>query len=218
MYSQEFELNAAERLTQTEVDAIQTIPDLADETIAYHLRQARRGLLRTGKKLGDFRGAEVVMTGSQEVNYLCLVKDKVILYLIRTKTARMGGIRYGQQVMLIRNAKPEFASLVQGFAVFAFFKILLPKYHILLSDKEQTLSGAKAYRGLVATGLSKGFFVCLYDRRSTPNKWYPIRSSQDFQAAAPKAWGPGEGDKRILLVLSDSEIKPAKQSVEIVEQ
>jgi|SRR5271156_4856214 len=208
------ELKATQRLT--EVDAIQTIPDLADETIAYHLKQARRGLARTGTKIADFRGAEVVMTGSHEINYLCLVQDKVILYLIRTKTARMGGLRYGQQVMLIRNAKPEFAPLVQGFAVFAFFKILLPKYHILLSDKEQTLSGAKMYRGLVATGLSRNCFVYLYDRRTTPNKWYSIKSSQDFQATAPKAWGTSEGDKRTLLVLSDSEIKPANPSVEIV--
>lgn len=201
-----FTLNAEARLSQTEVKAIQTIPNLSDETIAYHLKQARKGLSKTGVRIADYKGAEVVMTGSHEINYLCLVKDGTLLYLIRTKTARMGGLRYGQQVMLIRNAEPEHQPLTQGFSVFAFFKILLPKYHILLSDQEQTTAGAKVYRGLISIGIDRGHFVYLYDRRATPNKWSRLGSQHDFQALAPKAWGPDEGDKRILLVVSDKEI------------
>jgi len=200
---------------KTNINAIQLIPDLRDETVAFHLKQARKRWSRHHEVLAKYKGNDVIFTGDNEDNYLLLVRDNVILYLIKTHSTNMGGLRYGQQVMLIKNADLQYKPLIDGFASFAFFKILLRRYHLLLSDQMQTPSGAKMFKNLTAAALSKSKFVYLYDRRSSPNRWVQIRSIPDFQVLIPRIWGSSEGHRRMLLAVSDQEVLPTNPSIVI---
>lgn len=195
---------------------VRRIPEVTDEVVAYHLEHATRSLARTGKKIALFRDAEVWITDSPEINYLCLVKGEVILYMIRTKRSR--DLLQEQYVLLVGNAKSEFTALIQGFTIFAFFKILIPKYNVLCSDKEQTVSGAKMYKGLLSAGLDRGLFVYSYSSKSLTNKVSQIRNSRTLEYFNSRHRRTVDGGERLALVLSNSEIKPTKQSVEIVEQ
>jgi hypothetical protein len=157
---------------------LRIVSDLPDETVGYHLKQAVRSLNHTGTRLTDFHSAEVWMTDNPEVNYLCLIKDNVILFMVRF--VRIRGLGDGQQILLLSNAKPEFVPLVQKFAIFAVLKILLPKYHILLPDKEMTASGIKMYKGLVATGMGRDRFAYWYDGQPDPSKWAQLSYHRDL--------------------------------------
>ena len=193
---------------------IKIISELPDETIGYHLKQARRNLARSGIRLTDFHGAEVWLTDSAEINYLCLIKDTVILFLIRLVKRRE--LADGQQIMLIPNAPREFVPLVQRFSMFALFKMLLPKYHILLQDKEQPASGAKMYRGLVANGMGSHCIAYIYDTRVTPGKWIYLSYSRSVQDLNLGLYGPRVGNEKLLLAISDKKIlkdKPATEAL-----
>jgi hypothetical protein len=190
---------------------IKTVSELPDETIGYHLKQAYRSLAKTGIRLNDFHGADVLMTDNPEINYLCLVKSNVILFMIRMVILRGPGLAGGQQIMLIPNAKPEFIPLTQRFSIFAVFKLLLPRYHILVSAREQTPSGAKMYRGLLAVGMENYCFAYVYDKSVEPAKLTHINHYRALHCFGYKE------DPKKLLVLSDKEIKPTNPSVKVEE-
>jgi hypothetical protein len=101
-----------------------------------------------------------------------------------------------------RNKDVQTVSSV-GFARFVFFQKLLPKYHALIADQEQTKNGTEFWQYSVDFAFESGRKVYFLDRRSTPNSLTLLSSLDDVKKLFPVLWGKTEGHKRTFLMISD---------------
>ena len=190
------------------VNAIRRIHDISDEDIQHTFQQARNSLTKSGKKIGTFKSAEIWLTGDLSNNWLCLLKDGLLLYVVKSKRRPLKGTIYGQQVMAARNFDnpPEYISYSRGFAVHAFMNICLKMYDQLVSDSLMTDHGFRIFSHAVEAAFRRRKFVYLMDKRATPIEFTRIKTIGEYDRSGPKIFNTDTGNQLRLIVISNKEL------------
>lgn len=196
-----------------ETIAIQRIQDLDEDTIEFHLKKSLKLKDKSGKKVATYQGAEVWQTGDQKENYLILWYNNEILYLVKSRLAKLGIERFGQQVMAIKNYNASDSTPTAGFLLWAFLKKLLPQYGLLVSDEEQTKQGESVFRFIIQAALQRRKHVYVFDRRSSPTRWLTIKRYKDLVLNASWIYGSDVGHKRVYIIISEKPVKPKSKTV-----
>lgn len=194
-------------MPSTKLLAIQTIPDLDDDTLNYWLKKAREALRRNAVKVGTHNGASIYMSGDNSNNFVSLVYGDELLYTIRSHSLTFAGHRFGQQVMAIRNTEAVNQTPSALFAKRAILGILLPKYGTLVSDQQMTQSGRRVWDAMVSVAFRRGLHIYLYDRRRTPNEVIPLKNFVEYGSEVSRIYGTEDGFKRVLTVISQTQLK-----------
>lgn len=188
-----------------EVEATKLIPELPSSVVKRVTegleKRIRKGLVPTE----SYQGGKLYEFGDKGAGYLVLTDDDEVVYFVRHEQVRHNGLRLGRQVLVWRDKQKITGA---GFAAFAFFEILLPKYKVLVADKEQTANGRSFWQYVFREALRNprlhGYFL---DRRSSPNRLIEIASWEDFKKYEPLMWGTSEGHKRTFAVVSTTKLK-----------
>lgn len=197
-------------------EAIQLIEDISDEDILFHIKRAEKLKEKSGKKIGTYQGAEVWQTGDFRENYLILYSSGRVLYLVKSRLARLGRERFGQQVMAIKNRSIVDVATT-GFLVWAFLKKLLPQYQILVSDEQQTRQGESAFALVIKYALQRKKFVYVFDRRTQYQRWARIEKFEQLRKNQSWIYGKAEGFRRVYLIMSEMPLAPKSPNVKLFD-
>jgi hypothetical protein len=186
------------------VSASRLVDSLSPETIEYVKRRLlSRIQARKLKSIEKYQKADVYRLGDDEAGYYVLVEKEEIVYFVRYRVVRHNKFRLGRQILVWRDKSSPSAA---GFAHHVFLNKLLPKYHALVADQEQTEKGMEFWQYEARQSFKEGRFVYVLDRRSTPNKLVPLSEFTDVIDYQYELWGHEPGHKRVLLVISDHEL------------
>ena len=184
----------------------QIISDLPKELIInakYLLKQKLDS--KEPEPAGKHLGADYYHLVDNGNGYWVLVSpDKEIIYFVRYTLIRHNGFRLGRQV-LVWNDKTS--GHTKGFARFIFFQKLLPNYHALVADQQQTKDGASFWKWSADFAFETNRKVYLLDRLASPNTLTPISSYEILLEKENQIWGKDSKYMERMLVISDKPIR-----------
>lgn len=160
------------------------------------------------KEIEKYNGLPLLQRGDQSNGYYFLTdKNKEhILYFVRYKMINVNGLKMGRQVLVWRSSGMKSSIESTGITQYVFFKKLLPRFDVLISDVEQTRYGKKFWEfALLETFNTPGLHAYYLDRRSTPNSLQELYQVKDVPTA--QIWGEDEGHRRTHAVISNKPIK-----------
>jgi hypothetical protein len=194
----------------TEERATKLIEPLSDTSgFVQHVRSLLEQKLATKKvaMTTRYQGADVYMFGDRQNGYITLVKDGEILYFVRHELVKHNRMQLGRQVLVWRNRHAANSASSVGFASHVFFDYLLPKYHALIADKEQSPDGKQFWEYALKRAFDLGKKAYFLNRRTTPNTLTQLHDFNDVIANAHDLWGEEDGHLRTFAVISDVPLK-----------
>lgn len=193
----------------TEERATKLIEPLSDTSgFVQHVKKLLEKKLAKAKAPdAQYKGADVYMLGDRQNGYVTLVKDGEILYFVRHELIKHNRLQVGRQVLVWRNRKARHSTSSAGFASHVFFDYLLPKYHALIADKEQTPEGKQFWEYALDKAFALGKHVYFLNRRTTPNTLTVLQDFNDVLDHVDDLWGFDEGHLRTFAVISDIPLK-----------
>lgn len=181
------------------IDALESeLTDWATNKLAGMIRDGR------GRKIGTYEGTPIYRIGDEGEGYVVLYHQDEVIYFVRHRRIRHNGNLFGRQVLVWRNDDIEGSGgPAAGFALYCFFKLLLPRYKALIADQEQTKRGRAFWQYALREAFQRNLYVYYLDRRSTPNRLIELREWREaYETYAKELWGYSEGHKRTFAVVS----------------
>lgn len=148
----------------------------------------------------QWRDADVYEFGDGSSNsYIFLVENGKVTYFVRYQRVRYAGLALGRQVLVLRN---EMTPATAGFAQHVFFSKLLPKYGMLIADKQQTEFGKNFWLNATDRAFGVGLHVYFLDRRSAPHLLKKLDSDADIHQLRNEIWGTSKEFQNTFLIIS----------------
>lgn len=142
-------------------------------------------------------------------SYVFLVEDGKVTYFVRYQRVRHNGLKLGRQVLVLRI---KMTAATAGFAQDIFFDELLPKYHALIADKEQTEFGKNFWMNACRRAFAQGLPVYFLDRRSSPNQLIRLESRTDLLKYEDAIWGTDPRHQLTFAVISNRPLALKRKS------
>lgn len=184
------------------------IPDLSNEELIAEAQSYFDKRLKFNpdrKPNFMYRGAPVYMFGDGEkVSYIFLVENGEITYLLKYHKVRYSGVKLGRQVLVIRVKMTE---ATVKFARHVFFKILLPKYKALITDKQQTKFGRNFWEHAISDALTQNLNVYFLDRRPAVHVLHPIKDEDELERFSSGIWGNTKAHDLTFAIISESPLQ-----------
>jgi len=151
---------------------------------------------------GDDRNGGYFITPKDESYVAYFVQYKPITY------SKLG-LKALRQALVWRKTKGDIVATSMPLRV--FFEILLPKFGQIISDYEQTEFGRDFWLRAVDMAFEKNLFVYVVNRIGKDgDKLIRLDSFSDLVDLKDFLWAPIERNKRVLLLISNKELKEVK--------
>lgn len=156
--------------------------------------------IRNRTPVSHWNGNPIYRIGDKQNQYIVLVVDGDIAYFVSAKEVKVGGSRFGRQVLVWRNTdEPASAYFAQN----VLFGVLLPEYKTVVTDTQQTPNGRQFWTYAITKALQQNKALVYYlDKRIRPIQYQPITSLAEFSLLAKKAWGTDRLHEDRLFILS----------------
>lgn len=189
------------------VQSTRVVPDVSEEVIQYVQERLKEKLQKNDQPTGTYQGHPYFVLGDQVTGYVVLTShDKAeIYYFVRFMRVRLARMYIGRQILVWRNSQ-HMASA--GFAMKVFFDLLLKKYGVLVSDKEQTKAGYRFWQYALKRAYEEGLEVFLLDRQRNPNSLTRLPTMEDLDKHESTIWGTTAGHLRTGVVISAKHLQP----------
>lgn len=155
------------------------------------------------ERIGSYKGLEFYATGrSSNEGYWFLLNKRGtdLAYVCRFITLGASSMQFKAkvvtQIAVWRNY--NYAES-RAFPAYIFFRMLLPKYGVVMSDSQQTNDGRKFWQSRMLDALHKGLFVYTFDQNTRDlNR---LHNTDDIDDAAPYLWkkDPKFRTRRVLI-------------------
>ena len=155
------------------------------------------------ERIGAYKGLEFYATGrkSNEGYWFLLNKrGDDLAHVCRFVTLGASSVQFKTkvvtQIAVWRNY--NYAES-RSFPAYIFFKMLLPKYGVVMSDSQQTNDGRKFWQSRMLDALHKGLSLYSFDQNTRELK--RMHSVDDVNDAAPYLWkkDPKFRTRRVLI-------------------
>lgn len=155
------------------------------------------------EKVGAYKGMDFYATGRNSNEGYWFLLNKAgddLAYVCRFKTLGASAPHFkskvATQVAIWRNYGVADS---RAFPTYIFFKMLLPKYGIMMSDSQQTNDGRKFWQSRMLDAMHKGLYVYTFDQMTRALR--RLQSSYDLDSNANYLWSkdPKQRTRRALI-------------------
>ena len=176
--------------------------DLDDETVRKNLLS--RLLDKSSMELvGTYKGLNFYVTGRNSNGGYWFLLDKTgsdLAYVCRFVTLGASSMQFKSKVITQVAVWRNFDVYVsRAFPAYIFFRMLLPKYGVVMTDNQQTKDGRRFWQARMGDALHKGLFVYTFDQNT--RDLHRLHNTDDIDDAAPYLWkkDPKFRTRRVLI-------------------
>lgn len=178
-----------------------------DQALVDYVRTQVKALVNTPgmKPKGHWKGSPFYVFGDNISGHVALYDevDEEVIYFVQYQKVKHLEVEAGRQVLVWR-LNNHIATT--GFALEVFFGLLLPKFHVLFADVEQTERGRSFWLYALEHALTKrdGRYCYAYDGRNTEaERFIPLPTLKSIDAHRTLLWGSHPDHAYTFPVISD---------------
>lgn len=190
----------------------QTIHDLSDD----HLLNNKLSNIRLAREVQQNKKKELLKNLAPDINlyelpekYIVLDETNInvprVIYFVWYKIQNLGYIAKKSACQILVWSNPTY-SILDGFAQYVFFDIILPKTGTIVTDYQHTGYGRRFWARQIAKALSIGKYV-YYVNFQPDRVIQQITNIHQLEDLSPSIYGDHQKYKQRRLIITDHEIQ-----------